>query len=67
MYTLAIVASGELWFKIVYDVTRGMQINYLCYDITSYEEYIKYGNKNILFLIIIKIKNIFKYIIFINI
>ncbi|KAL4475095.1 hypothetical protein ABPG74_001791 [Tetrahymena malaccensis] len=43
VFTLIRVASGEQWFYVVNDAVRQQQPNFVCQDISNYDEYIENG------------------------
>lgn len=49
--------TGESWYLQYADCARTQQSNFVCYDVSTYEDYIKYGDK---FFFFKYNKNIFK-------
>ena len=43
LFTLIRIATSEAWFMIVADCARKSQPNWICVDISNYEDFIKYG------------------------
>ena len=43
MFTLCRIATIEQWFFIMADCSRGIQSNFVCFSINSFEDYQKYG------------------------
>ena len=43
MFTLFRVATAERWFLILADTTRSMQVDFVCREISDFENYEKYG------------------------
>jgi len=43
MFTLFRVATSERWFLILADASRQQSVNFICIDLTDYNDYEKYG------------------------
>lgn len=43
LYSLVRIASSEIYFKIVSDCVRQQAPNFVCYEISNYEDFVHYG------------------------
>ena len=43
MFTLCRIATIEQWFFILADCSRGIQSNFVCFNVNSFEDYQKFG------------------------